>query len=155
MLAGQGPTCKKPLILCPSSLVQNWGKVRDAPRQACQRQPVHLTCIGCLHTRRPFACMHVTHTHPPLPPPRRPQEFERWLGDRVQPVVVDDTRAAAVKNALQDFRGFARPGAKPRVLVMSYTTYRRALAWRGAWCGQACAVPPPPPAAARRASPRP
>jgi hypothetical protein len=24
----QGPTCKKPLVLCPSSLVQNWGKVR-------------------------------------------------------------------------------------------------------------------------------
>jgi hypothetical protein len=52
--AGGGPTCKRPLILCPSSLVQNWGK-----------------------------------------------EFAGWLGDRVAPVVVDDTRAAAVKDALQ------------------------------------------------------
>jgi hypothetical protein len=25
--AGQGATCKRPLVLCPSSLVQNWGKV--------------------------------------------------------------------------------------------------------------------------------
>jgi hypothetical protein len=32
------------------------------------------------------------------PPP--PQEFARWLGDRVAPVVVDDTRASAVKDAL-------------------------------------------------------
>ena len=48
------PTCKKPLVLCPSSLVQNWGK-----------------------------------------------EFSHWLGDRVQPVVVDDTRAPAVRASLQ------------------------------------------------------
>ena len=26
--ARQGGTCKRPLVLCPSSLVQNWGKVR-------------------------------------------------------------------------------------------------------------------------------
>jgi hypothetical protein len=103
------------------------------------------------------------------------QEFSHWLGDRVVPVVVDDTRASAVKDALQvyvkpgagtikgslaredrrgwalvqaaplltcrrssalaschplptapcqDFRGFARPGAKPKVLIMSYTTFR-------------------------------
>jgi hypothetical protein len=48
------PTCKKPLVLCPSSLVQNWGK-----------------------------------------------EFGHWLGDRVQPVVVDETKAPAVKASLQ------------------------------------------------------
>ena len=29
------------------------------------------------------------------------QEFARWLGDRVTPVVVDDTRASAVKDAMQ------------------------------------------------------
>jgi SNF2 family DNA or RNA helicase len=61
--AGQGPTCKRPLVLCPSSLVQNWGK-----------------------------------------------EFGRWLGDRVAPVVVDDTKAAAVKDALQ-VRGRHTPPA--------------------------------------------
>lgn len=48
------PTCKKPLILCPSSLVQNWGR-----------------------------------------------ELLHWLGDRVLPVVVDDTKASAVKDSLQ------------------------------------------------------
>jgi hypothetical protein len=51
---GGKPTCSKPLVLCPSSLVQNWGK-----------------------------------------------ELTHWLGQRVQPVVVDDTKAPAVKAALQ------------------------------------------------------
>lgn len=94
------------------------------------------------------------------------------MGDRVTPVVVDDTRAAAVKDALQvcqggcvhprsrvrstaahcmlrshmhacmhahmlrckrthplqEFRSFARPGSKPKVLIMSYTTFRCAAA---------------------------
>lgn len=44
------PTSVAPLILCPSSLVSNWGN-----------------------------------------------ELRKWLGDRVQPVLMDDTRAAKVK----------------------------------------------------------
>ncbi|KAF8064561.1 rhp54 [Scenedesmus sp. PABB004] len=71
------PTCRKPLILCPSSLVQNWGK-----------------------------------------------ELWHWLGDRVVPVVVDDTRPEPVKRAFQDFRAFAH-GGKPKVLVLSYPTFRQ------------------------------
>ena len=54
------------------------------------------------------------------------QEFERWLGGRVVPIVVDDTSAPAVKTALQEYSAFARPGSKPKILVMSYTTFRRA-----------------------------
>ena len=56
----------------------------------------------------------------------RMQEFERWLGGRVVPIVVDDTSAPAVKTALQEYSAFARPGSKPKILVMSYTTFRRA-----------------------------
>ncbi|WIA39238.1 hypothetical protein OEZ86_005361 [Tetradesmus obliquus] len=70
------PTCRKPLILCPTSLVQNWGK-----------------------------------------------ELKLWLGDRVVPVVVDDTRAEQVKKSFQEFRAFSH-GGKPKVLVMSYPCFR-------------------------------
>ncbi|KAF6257532.1 P-loop containing nucleoside triphosphate hydrolase protein [Scenedesmus sp. NREL 46B-D3] len=70
------PTCRKPLILCPTSLVQNWGK-----------------------------------------------ELKLWLGERVVPVVVDDTRADHVKKSFQEFRAFGH-GGKPKVLVMSYPCFR-------------------------------
>jgi len=103
--AGQGPTCKRPLVLCPSSLVQNWGKVGGWTFGA---GPGWLGWVEHLTWRI------TDRSTKPLIHPL--QEFARWLGDRVQPVVVDDTRAAAVKDALQQFRGFARPGGKPRVL---------------------------------------
>eukprot|EP00775_Hariotina_reticulata_P005925 gene5925-6165_t len=71
------PTCKKPLILCPTSLVQNWGS-----------------------------------------------ELRRWLGDRCNPIVVDDTKAEKVKKSLQEFRGHGPSHRKPLVLVMSYPCFR-------------------------------
>jgi DNA repair and recombination RAD54-like protein len=73
------PTCSKPLVLCPSSLVQNWGK-----------------------------------------------ELTHWLGQRVQPVVVDDTKAPAVKAALQ-VRGqtACRPAACGRFACMRVAAVAR------------------------------
>lgn len=50
------PTCKRALIVCPSSLVMNWGK-----------------------------------------------EIIKWLGGRIKPDVVEDTRAHKVKEILRDF----------------------------------------------------
>ncbi|MEW5317192.1 MAG: hypothetical protein WDW38_008516 [Sanguina aurantia] len=71
------PTCSKPLILCPSSLVNNWGK-----------------------------------------------EMHRWLGDRVDAVMVDDTRGGKVVELLSTFGLAGNRARKPQVLVMSYTTFR-------------------------------
>jgi hypothetical protein len=51
------------------------------------------------------------------------KEVTKWLGDRLDTVVVDDTKADKVKKFLQDFRGFSRTG-KPKVLVMSYPCFR-------------------------------
>jgi len=52
------PTCARPIILCPTSLVRNWGN-----------------------------------------------ELDQWLEGRVEAVVVDDSRAPAVKAALAAFAG--------------------------------------------------
>lgn len=71
------PACRRPLVLCPSSLVTNWGK-----------------------------------------------EFEKWLEDRVRPLVVEDTRANAVREQLADLRTVRSGRCRPQVLVMSYTTFR-------------------------------
>lgn len=99
---------------------------RHAPERRRRPRCAQLCICLCASAALATLCAALTHARNALSSHYTPQEFERWLGDRVQPVVVDDTRAPAVKSALQEFRGFARPGAKPKVLVMSYTTYRRA-----------------------------
>lgn len=43
----------------------------------------HLTCTGCCHVQN------------------WGKELRHWLGDRVTPVVVDDTRADCVKKSFQ------------------------------------------------------
>ena len=74
------PSVSRPLILCPSSLVANWGK-----------------------------------------------ELTKWLGDKVQPIAVVDTRKEEVKKSIDRFGsnvgGWQRRGA-PQILVMSYPTFR-------------------------------
>ncbi len=68
---GGRPTASRPLILCPSSLVTNWGK-----------------------------------------------ELTKWLGDRVEPVLLDDTRAANVKDVLSRF------GAGETALTAPHMTWQ-------------------------------
>ena len=89
------PTCRKPLVLCPSSLVQVGSVVLGFVLNVCVR-----AAAAAAHLQKPTK---PNKTQPKTHHKKKNwgKEFARWLGERVAPIVVDDTRAAAVKDAMK------------------------------------------------------
>lgn len=90
----------------------------------CPWRPMHARSKRAALAGNHTSCTHDalrTRCAPRCPPARvsHPQEFARWLGDRVEPIVVDDTCASAVKNALQVRNGSKR-GHKPCALPCQF-----------------------------------
>lgn len=117
------PTCRKPLILCPTSLVDVRRRGGAALLQRARR-------TAATRSRR-LPAAHVCTPRRRRRPQNWGKEFKRWLGDRVEPVIVNDTKVPAA--------------VRPRLL--SGRACRRAAA---CGCCHAAAVRPRPAAASEK-----
>jgi hypothetical protein len=94
------PTSARPIVLCPTSLVRNWGN-----------------------------------------------ELDKWLEGRVESVVVEDSRGAAVKEALARFAGPKGRTTAAAMLLAKLQADKEAKALEaGTQGGGGSKGPPPPPA---------